>query len=242
MAAELIGTTIGVVGILGQLFDGCIKAYGFFTTAAHLDVDSQRLLCKVRIEEMRLVVWGREWGVAEGRLEAHLDSAANPQLRRLATQILEELHGTVTDFRKLQERYGLVDEGVAEEGRGLMMKGRAEKRADEKRGNGAKGSAVADKDKFTTLLRDLKGTSPPPFHPPFKLISSSPDFNDGLERLFPPSYLPSFQRAWTHQLLESAQRDITQLSLLEKAATGTYPQLTTRPSSPPLRSRCRGRR
>lgn len=112
MAAELIGTTIGVVGLIGQLFDGCIKAYGFFTTATHLDVDSQRLLCKVRIEEMRLVVWGQEWGVAEGRLEAHLDSARNPQLRVLATQILEELHGTVTDFRRLQERYGLVDDGL----------------------------------------------------------------------------------------------------------------------------------
>lgn len=108
--AEVIGTTIGVVGFLGQLFDGCVKAYGYFTTAANLDADSQRLLCKVRIEEMRLVVWGREWGVAEGKFDAHLDSERNPQLRALATQILEELHGTVTDFRKLQERYGLVDE------------------------------------------------------------------------------------------------------------------------------------
>lgn len=111
MAAELIGTTIGVVGFIGQLFDGCVKAYGYFTTAANLDTDSQRLMCKVRIEEMRLVVWGREWGVAEGRLEAHLDSGRNPQLRALATQILEELHTTVTDFRKLQERYGLVEAG-----------------------------------------------------------------------------------------------------------------------------------
>lgn len=51
--------------------------------------------------------------------------------------------------------------------------------------------------------------------------------NDGLERLFPSSHLPSFQRAWTHQLLESAQRDIAQLSLLEKASTGVYPKLTT---------------
>ena len=52
------------------------------------------------------------------------------------------------------------------------------------------------------------------------------DFNDGLERLFPPSQLPSFQRAWTHQLLESAQRDLTQLSLLENASNGVYPHLT----------------
>lgn len=51
------------------------------------------------------------------------------------------------------------------------------------------------------------------------------DFNDGLENLFPPSQLASLQRAWTHQLLETAQRDLAQLSLLETASTGTYPQL-----------------
>ena len=117
--AELVGTTIGVVGFLGQLFDGCVKAYGYFTAAQHLDTDSQKLLCKVRIEEMRLVVWGREWGVAEGKLEAHLDSSSergNPQLRALATQILEQLHGTVTDFRKLKENYGLADDGAGSAG------------------------------------------------------------------------------------------------------------------------------
>ena len=120
MAAELIGTTIGVVGFLGQLFDGCVKAYGYFTTASNLDTDSQRLMCKVRIEEMRLVVWGREWGVAEGKLEAHLDSGSNPQLRALATQILKELHSTVTDFQKLQEKYGLREEGAIANGGGKV--------------------------------------------------------------------------------------------------------------------------
>jgi hypothetical protein len=105
--AEIIGTAIGVVGLLGQLFDGCVKAYGYFTTAVHLDQESQRLLCKVRIEEMRLVVWGREWGVAEGKLEAHLKTESNPRLRQLALQIMTELHNTVTDFQRLQEKYGL---------------------------------------------------------------------------------------------------------------------------------------
>lgn len=118
MAAELIGTTIGVVGFIGQLFDGCVKAYGYFTTASQLDTDSQRLMCKVRIEEMRLVVWGREWGVAEGKLEAHLEGGKNQGLRELATQILEELHETVTDFRKLQERYGLREESGNGNGNG----------------------------------------------------------------------------------------------------------------------------
>lgn len=58
-------------------------------------------------------------------------------------------------------------------------------------------------------------------------LNSITDFNDGLERLFPPSHLPSFQRSWTHQLLDSAQRDLTQLSLLQTASNGIYPHLTT---------------
>ncbi|KAJ4204193.1 hypothetical protein FSOLCH5_000988 [Fusarium solani] len=237
--AEAIGTALGVVGVLGQLFAGCVQAYGFFTTAANLDTDSQRLLCKVRIEEMRLVVWGRDWGVAEGRLEAHLESTRNPQLRSLALQILGELHSAVTDFNKLKERYGLVDEGrsASLEVKGGKSKGgkkspspsRKGSRDDESRkSNGlVKTSSasserswgkelglrakwvIGDKEKFINLLKDLR------------------DYNDGLERLFPLSHLPSFQRAWTHQLLESAQRDLTQLSLLETAATGVYPQLTT---------------
>lgn len=121
--AELIGTTIGVVGILGQLFDGCIKAYSYFTTAQHLDADSQKLICKVRIEEMRLLVWGREWGVAEGRLESHL-RREEVGLREVAREILEQLHGTVTDVKRLKDVYGVVDggEGGKGDGKGRGMK------------------------------------------------------------------------------------------------------------------------
>jgi hypothetical protein len=109
--AEVLGTAlsvVGAVGVLGQIFSGCIKAYAFFTTAANLGRDSERLVCKIRIEEMRLLVWGREWGVVEGKLEAHLQ-AGNENLRALAVQILTELHRTITDFRKLKDRYGLKE-------------------------------------------------------------------------------------------------------------------------------------
>lgn len=132
--AEAIGTAIGVVGFLGQLFDGCVKAYSYFSAAANLDADSARLLCKVRIEEMRLVVWGREWGVAEGRLEAQLRSReCNPQMAQLAEGIMRELHATVTDFRRLRERYGFVEDAapreaeVAEKPRGLTRGAQDEK-------------------------------------------------------------------------------------------------------------------
>ncbi|KAJ6787886.1 hypothetical protein PWT90_07816 [Aphanocladium album] len=251
--AEAIGTALGVVGFLGQLFDGCVKAYKYFSAASNLDADSQRLLCKVRIEEMRLVVWGREWGVAEGKLEAHLaheQRQNNPQLRLLATQILQELHATVTDFQKLQSKYGL-SAGASSSSPSPGAEKKGSDGEDEKKtpnGTGKVSGGVAagerswrkeialrtkwviqDKDKFTALLRDLKGTlttdtPSPSTHTPLP-AHHRPDFNDGLERLFPPSQLPYFQRAWTNSLLESARRDVAQLSLLENASSGVYPQL-----------------
>ncbi|KAK8083755.1 hypothetical protein PG996_002536 [Apiospora saccharicola] len=133
--AEAVGTALAVVGVLGQIFDGCVKAYGHFTTAAEFAEQSRGLACKLRIEEMRLVVWGRAWGVTEGKLEAHLmdvyggnsptrpsmgtgpgpgplggEGQAGVMMRSLAVQILSELHRTITDGQRLRERYGLVDE------------------------------------------------------------------------------------------------------------------------------------
>jgi hypothetical protein len=121
--AEVIGTALAVVGVLGQVFDGCIKAYAVFSSATNFDADSQKLACKIRIEEMRLVVWGREWGVAEGKLEAHLSESGGGGMRSLALQILTELHRTVTDVQRLRERYGLV-ESEEVEGKGGMKLGK----------------------------------------------------------------------------------------------------------------------
>lgn len=114
--AEVLGTALGLVGavgVLGQVFSGCIKAYSIFTSASNLGRDSERLVCKIRIEEMRLLVWGREWGVVEGKFEAHLQAestAGNERMRQLATQILSELYRTITDFKRLQDKYGLIEE------------------------------------------------------------------------------------------------------------------------------------
>ncbi|KAI0136720.1 prion-inhibition and propagation-domain-containing protein [Xylariales sp. AK1849] len=224
--AEAIGTALAVVGVLGQIFDGCVKAYSFFSAATQFDADSQKLVCKIRIEEMRLVVWGREWGVAEGKLEAHLSESGGGGMRSLAVQILTELHRTVTDVQRLRDRYGLVESEVLEEeggkkAEGFASPGRKEmivKRPSESGKNGGERNwrkeftmrakwVVADKDKFNSLLRDLK------------------DYNDGLEQLFPASRIPGVQRAWVFELLRSAQRDVDQLSLLEKASNEVYPKL-----------------
>ncbi|KAE9376964.1 hypothetical protein N431DRAFT_542423 [Stipitochalara longipes BDJ] len=215
--AEALGTALGIVGavgVLAQIFDGCIKAYAFFTTAANLGRDSERLVCKIRIEEMRLLVWGREWGVVEGKLEAHLqaeNNSGNQRLRQLAVSILTELHRTITDFNKLQDRYGLREEATRPAGEKSIAQTKNES-------SGVAGRlrnelqlrakwVIVDKEKFTVLLQDLK------------------DYNDGLEQLFPPSRLATLQRTWTNELLQNAQRDLGKLNLLETASSGVYPQL-----------------
>lgn len=169
---EVAGFVIGsvtAVGLLGQIFDGCIKAYSFFTAANNLGKDSEKLVCKIRIEEMRLRVWGREWGVVEGQLEKHIAaSGGNEELKKLAVTILKQLLDTITDFNKLQDRYGLREDAPGDEKQGNPSGKEPSKSRlrDELRLRAR--WVISDRDKFDMLLIDLK------------------DYNDGLERLFPP--------------------------------------------------------
>ncbi len=216
---EVAGLALGAasaVGLLGQIFDGCVKAYSFFTTAANLGRDSERLLCKIRIEEMRLMVWGREWGVTEGRLEEHLSAmkGENDGLKKLAVMILQQLLDTIGNTKKLKDRYGVKEEAVKGE-----VASPSETSSPSSWGDFKLRArwVVCDKEKFEALLKDLK------------------DYNDGLERLFPPARLATLQRTWTNELLLTAQRDVGQLSLLESASCGIYPHLTTSASLKQLR-------
>ncbi|KAI9893518.1 MAG: hypothetical protein M1814_006314 [Vezdaea aestivalis] len=236
---EVAGFAVGAVtaiGLLGQIFDGCVKAYSLFTKATNYGKDSDRLMCKIRIEEMRLMVWGREWGVVEGKLEAHIAAttsggqAANESLRKLAEMILKQLLDTVTDFHKLQDKYGLREEAEDSSNSSSAMKGEGRKLSTgapppaPKQGRGLREElrlrakwVVTDKDKFSILLADLK------------------DFNDGLERLFPAARIATLQRAWTNELLSTAKRDISALHILEDASNGIYPQLNHSASLKQLR-------
>jgi len=56
-----------------------------------------------------------------------------------------------------------------------------------------------------------------------------------LEQLFPPSRLDTLHRTWTNELLQTAQRDLEKLSLLETASSGVYPQLNASASLKQLR-------
>ncbi|KAI9713897.1 MAG: hypothetical protein M1820_000627 [Bogoriella megaspora] len=205
---------VGAVGVVGQIFDGCIKAYRIFTTAANLGRDSERLACRVRIEEARLQVWGREWGVIEGRLDVYLKSAdwGPPDLSSLAEAILMELYTTIMSFSKLKERYGL-----GEASPGSVDKEAYKKSEDPRNSVAARLKegltlrarwVVVDKEKFEVLLEDLQY------------------YNDRLEKLFPPERVVTLRRSWEHEILDAAPK-VENLSLLETASGQRYPQLNT---------------
>ncbi|KAF7951523.1 hypothetical protein EAE96_006829 [Botrytis aclada] len=222
--AEVLGTAlsiVGAVGVLGQIFSGCITAYSLFTTASDLSRDSEKLICKIKIEEMRLLVWGREWGVLEGKFEEELkreEGIGNAKLRGLAMEILSELYRTITDFQRLREKYGVVEESGR---RGEIERRESwDREMENEKGGFGMGKlslrhelskrvkwVISDKEKFTVLLQDLK------------------DYNNGLEQLFPPSRLATLHRTWTNELLQGAHRDLGKLKDLEAASSGVYPTL-----------------
>jgi hypothetical protein len=237
--AELALSIVGTVGVLGQIFQGCINAYQIFTAASNLGRDSERLVCKIRIEEMRLLVWGREWGVEEGRLEKYLgeeSKAGNERLRGLAIQVLSELYRTITDLDRLKGRYGLRDVDNAVAG-GVP----------EKAGKGENGNSNSNNVKALPAPGEAwkEGSKDKSFTARFKselhlrarwviadkdkfhlFLSDLKDYNDGLEQLFPSSRLATLHRTWQNELLQNAQRDLNKLNLLESASNGVYPQLT----------------
>lgn len=166
---------------------------------------------------MRLVIWGREWGVSEGQFEkTFAPGTAQEGLRGLAEMILTQLYQTVMDLNKLQDKYGLREEAP-----GSVDKEAYKHNANPKTllaRSADKPSApsgvrlrakwvITDKDKFTVFLEDLQF------------------YNDKLEKLFPPGR--NLQRAWTNELLENAQQDLSKLDLLEAASKPLYPGLSS---------------
>ena len=190
---------------------------------------------------MRLLVWGREWGVEEGKLEKYLgeeSKAGNERLRGLAIQVLSELYKTITDLDKLKGRYGLRDadnvtpqpEKGALEGKGGNGNGNGNTKTKDKPAPGEawkenfKDKSFAERFKSELHLRaKWVIADKDKFH---FFLQDLKDYNDGLEQLFPPSRLATLHRTWQNELLQGAQRDLTKLGLLESASNGVYPQLT----------------
>lgn len=93
---------IAFVVLAGQLFIGCVQAYHFLLTAYSFESVSQKYLINLCIEQARLLIWGRNSGLAEG--------AGHPSLGNMAAlivRVLEYMQNSLSNAADLSRKYGL---------------------------------------------------------------------------------------------------------------------------------------
>lgn len=93
---------IAILSLAGQLFTGCVQAYHLLATAYKRGSVSKKYLLELVIEQVRLLLWGRNSGVSDGFLKPSLHCIAS-----LITGILQKMKATLQDSAKLRTQYGL---------------------------------------------------------------------------------------------------------------------------------------
>jgi hypothetical protein len=107
---EAAAAAAGFTSLAFQLFQGCVQAIAFFTTAQNIGVDGDLFRIGIEVQRCRLVQWGQKAGLMEEMLD---DEKVHWEL---ATSILEQLKGFLTSADQLSQRYSLVvtEEDVVE--------------------------------------------------------------------------------------------------------------------------------
>jgi len=106
--AEAFGAVAAVVGLLSSivtLYESCSKGYGKFTNARDLEKTYATLFMKLRIEEARFHVWGRRWGIQDGKLIEEAEVAE--VLRRVVEGVLQQMDRLLQDSVQLSTKYGI---------------------------------------------------------------------------------------------------------------------------------------
>jgi hypothetical protein len=98
---------LGAIPIGARVLAGCLSGYKLFTEAKDLGKDSQTLLWKFRIQETRLRMWGKEWGLLgfqPGR-EADMRGREDDDI---VLETLLRISDLLKDYKQLRKRYGLT--------------------------------------------------------------------------------------------------------------------------------------
>jgi hypothetical protein len=148
-----------------QLFTSILQTYRFLITARGLSHDAPKTFWKLRIQKIRLSVWGRYWGLEQGRLD---ESLKKEGILEDVEGILSQMQDLFKDTEKLEKRYGLRQEGQENDSPDTTLTGSSRSSVlndDRLKWTSKLRWAFTDKDNFETLVTDLK------------------DFNDGLYSL-----------------------------------------------------------
>jgi hypothetical protein len=106
---EVAGLLIGLPGLIQT----CVHGYRFVCTMSDLDKNVIVLRLRYRIEESRLVLWGRFWGLLtpcdDQQVQTppqNLDDLLEiPGIQGLITDILNQVMKLLQDVRKMSEKY-----------------------------------------------------------------------------------------------------------------------------------------
>ncbi|CZR70298.1 uncharacterized protein PAC_20200 [Phialocephala subalpina] len=210
---EAVGLAVGVASLAG-LFSTCVECFNYIDLGRNYECDSEILFAKFHIQRVRLCLWGQLVGLAGGIEEENLKILAQQELG--LTLCLRGIQTILTNSKDLIEKYGLVgmDEGEEIENPQLSTVNRVGKLRSSlsamlpKQVDGGPGVlerakwALRDKDKFITLVEDLK------------------DFVDGLHGVV-PAIQPRHNRLVERGI--SSIRDNDALELVCEATEDDYP-------------------
>ena len=97
---EEAGIGLAVVGLTFQVFAGCVKGFQLLSTAHNLGRECELLICWLKLEEYRLILWAKKSGLIDDNLDPRFDE-------EIVKATLGELRSLLENTEKLKKRYNL---------------------------------------------------------------------------------------------------------------------------------------
>ena len=104
MAAEL---ALATLPLCLKLLSECFRAYQLFTEASELGKSSQKLFWKFKIQEARLRIWAKEWGLDEHDQHGPGRLGRDASDYGIVAESLGRIRELFRDHEQMQARYGL---------------------------------------------------------------------------------------------------------------------------------------
>ncbi|KAJ5113289.1 hypothetical protein N7456_001823 [Penicillium angulare] len=210
---EVAGLVLSVVA----LFSSCLEGYQLVSDVKNSEHDSAILLCRLQIEEKRLMIWGRTVGLAEETCRIPIQDID------IIVTVLTEINSITQDAAVMKKRYGASPEPSS----GIVVSNTSVEyiqsspvyrdirhRIDEKlhsQGQSLKTGLrwVFDRKNFEKLVVDLR------------------ELNNGLYALLEGAHrLSSLSRFNEICLLSSASDDVNRLAVIRDASSTSYEGLS----------------
>lgn len=94
------GIALAVVSLSFEIFAGCVKGFQLLSGAHHLGKDAEFLICMLKLEEYRLILWAKKSGLIDDKLDERLE-------KQLINETLGQLRSLLQDTATLKKRYKL---------------------------------------------------------------------------------------------------------------------------------------